>query len=373
MRNRLLHNWYIYIITAGIFCFSVICWLLFFLDILKADHGNRENKNVNFVGSIEYFMDTIDDTWYDNIFLKTRFNALHSSYMYLSTKEIDSNQVIIGKDDWLFYKDNIDGDTIADFEGTNRYGKNELNEMLKTVRYIQGKMEDRGVKFAILVPPNKENIYSEFMPDIYSYNPLSSTDIMVDYLRSNGISILSPKDGLMRYHSDIQLYYSYDSHWNQLGGYIGVKTLMDFWNIPLQEIDEKRILSYPLKGKYHYGAMDDLAQMSGLIAILNDELEYEIEGTRLIDWQRYEKEQNAKEISYFKNTEARLSETVFLIGDSFRTAMIPALCQIFQNVYIVDRSNYSASMLEELNPDYLVVEYVERYSRQISEIDFLLN
>lgn len=31
----------------------------------------------------------------------------------------------------------------------------------------------------------------------------------------------------LAYHQDLQVYYSYDIHWNQLGSYIGVKKVLD--------------------------------------------------------------------------------------------------------------------------------------------------
>ena len=65
-------------------------------------------------------------------------------------------------------------------------------------------------------------------------------------------------------------------------------------------------------------------------------------------------------------------EIVLLVGDSFRTSMIPALSKVFSDVYVLHRSFYNAIMLDEIDPDYVIVEYVERYSENIGEVQNLI-
>lgn len=108
--------------------------------------------------------------------------------------------------------DRTDGNHIADYEGTNPYTDSEMENMLKASLSVQNKFADRGTHFVILVPPNKENIYSEFMPDTYKHADTSSTDSLIKYLYDRGVNIVSPKEELLTYHQDFQVYYSYDTH-----------------------------------------------------------------------------------------------------------------------------------------------------------------
>ena len=65
------------------------------------------------------------------------------------------------------------------------------------------------------------------MPDVYSHVDKTRTDLMAEFLSNQGINIVSPKNYLIDIHERLQLYYYYDTHWNQLGAYIGVRnTLM---------------------------------------------------------------------------------------------------------------------------------------------------
>jgi hypothetical protein len=174
-------------------------------------------------------------------------------------------------------------------------------------------------------------------------------------------------------HDEFQLYYSYDTHWNQLGAYVGVKNVMESWNISKPILAERSILSYNLAGNYHYCGVDDLAKMVGMRSFLyNDEKEYEVEGTGVMDWKEFEDEQNNNEVSYFYNADAQMKATLLLVGDSFRTAMIPSLRETFSDVYVVHRSYYTADLLDEIEPEYLIAEYVERYSSNIGKISSLV-
>lgn len=186
-----------------------------------------------------------------------------------------------------------------------------------------------------------------------------------------GGNIVSPKTELLSYHQDFQVYFSYDTHWNQLGAYIGVKKVLNLWNIEIPPIESRIILKKDLKGNYHYGASDDLAKIVGLLSVFDDEVEYEIEGTLAIDWTQFETEQESRQISHFENPSAENDGTLLLIGDSFRISMVPALLEAYQNVYVIDKSYYEPGMLDIIHPDYVIAEYIERASRSIADIDDL--
>ena len=254
-------------------------------------------SNFSWFQIIDTYIDKFSSTW--KVYKDTNLSKIDSLATYYATKEIISIQVLSGKDRWLFYKSTTDGNPIADYEGKNIYTLNEMEEILENVSEVQQKLQKRGIQFSLLVAPNKENIYSEFMPDNYIHNETSRTDILIDYLDKNDINVISPKQKMLDQKNKEQLYYSYDTHWNQLGAYLGVRELLINWGIFLPELSDRTISCEPLKGHYHYCAEDDLAKMIGLLGVFDDEIEYKIERTPSIDWQKYEKEQTAEEVSFF--------------------------------------------------------------------------
>ncbi|MBR4981435.1 MAG: hypothetical protein IKY94_02620 [Lachnospiraceae bacterium] len=358
---------HIVIIILLMFVFSFLCWKQFFENIDTMVFTAHENEALSKTEIFDEYIDTVDSAWYDQVFEKKNLNALHSMYVYYTLKEIPSEQVVAGKDDWLFYVEKSDGDSIADYEGTKRYPEEEMKEFLYTTLVNQIQMEEKGIQTAILVAPNKENVYPDYMADFYVHNPVSNTDLLVEYLQNNGVRILSSKENMLELASEYELYYPYDSHWNQLGAYVAVGSILQSFHIATEKLENRQILSYPLKGNYHEGAWSDLAHLGGLNYIFDDEMEYEVEGTVQIDWNQYAVTQFNKEVWHYSNADAKLSQSLFLIGDSFRTAMIPALCELYQEVYVIHRTDYMPQMLEEIQPDYVIVEYVERYANQMKE------
>ena len=355
------------IIIILMIVFSFLCWKQFFQNRDSVIFLAHEDESLSKLEILDEYIDMVDSAWYEQIYEKKNLNAMHSMFTYYTLKEIPDEQVAAGKEDWLFYVEKIDSDSIAEYEGSKRYTEEEMKEFLPAVLENQKKLEERGIELAVLVAPNKENVYAQYMPDRYIHNPVSNTDLLVEYLQNQGVRILSPKEELLAVSGEQQLYYTYDSHWNQLGAYVGVKKLLDFWKIPTEELGEREIISYELKENYHEGAWSDLAHMAGLNYVLEDEIEYEVKDTIQIDWNQYAAEQFNKQVSHYTNENAGVAKNLFLIGDSFRTAMIPALSEVFQEVYVIHREDYTPEMMEAVSPDYVVVEYVERYAGQMRD------
>ena len=247
------------------------------------------------------------------------------------------------------YKSSEDGNTIADFEGKELFSEAEKKQMKETLLQTQNELQKRGIDFYLFIAPNKESIYYEDVPSVYKHAKFSRTDLLVQYFQNNEINVVYPKaelDGMKK--GQYPLYFYYDTHWNQIGAYIGTNSLLSYMGLPISTLSNDDLFSKSLTGNYHIGANDDLAKIIGLRkTVFNDENEYSIKGTQKIDWNLYEKEQESTE------------------GDSFRSAMLPLLSEEFSKVCVCHRDNYREEYLSEYKPDYFIAEYVERYSSDI--------
>ena len=376
MKHNYSRYWYTLIVIFSVFILSLMSWIQFFsVKVLKNEEDNGINIEPGLLGTIKYAyhstVDFFDANW--NVYNEKTFSNIDSVLSYYLIKDFDSIQVLAGENNWLFYKGAVDCNPIADFEGTNQFTNLEMNEILDKTLTIQDYLIDKDIKFSLLIPPNKENIYYEYMPKDYSYSNSSRTDELVKYLYDNGVNVISPKEELLKYHNDLQLYYKYDTHWNQLGAYIGVKNVLNSWNECIPSINDKKILKTNLKGQYHYCAEDDLAKMVGMLNYFDDEIEYSINEDYSIKWEEFEEEQNSNQISLFKNVNAANKKKLLLVGDSFRTAMIPSLVEEYSEVYVVHRSYFNKEMIEKINPEYFILEYVERFSGELKYVDSLFN
>ncbi len=385
-----LENWYAIIVVGFVLITSLLSWMRFALitysmliskaesvvqdnsvdDEIVESSNNKESTIEKINTLFEEVTSYVDRNWI--IDKNEKITEIDSLISYYGLGEVISDQVLAGKDGWLFYKSTSDGDPIADYEGTNRYTENEMKQIAQAAMYIQNELENRDIIFSILVAPNKENIYVENMPDEYIHAEESSTDLLIEYLSDVGVNVVSPKEELLDQHMTSQVYYSYDTHWNQLGAYIGVRDVLLSWGINMPKLTERNILKSNLKGNYHYCGGDDLAQMARLRSVFSDEIEYEVEGTIPMEWTDFAKKQGKGEISHFFNENAEINGKIFVIGDSFRSSMIPSLREQFSDVYVVHRDFCFSDMIDEVDPDYIIVEYVERHSQKIKNIEELL-
>ena len=320
--------------------------------------------------SVDAVIDKAESYW--TVPVKKELSNVDTVVTYFGTREVASVQVLAGKGKWLFYKSKNDADPIGDYEGTKQFTQAELDKIAGLVGKLEDKLEKRGTRLAVIFAPNKENIYWENMPDTYVRAEETRTDKLAAFLAEKGFNSVSPKQELLDQHLSTQLYYYYDTHWNQLGGYIGARKLLAGWGISIPDLAERTYTTWPLRENYHYNGQDDLAKMAGLRSILDDETEYEIEGAPKMNWPDYEYQQSHKIMTHFTNEDAPHKARVFLAGDSFRSALVPALREQFSDVYVTLRADYRPEMLEEADPDYMILEFVERYSHQIMRIGPML-
>ena len=347
-RLKYKFKWYIGVFAALLLLYSALCWA----KSLK--YAVTEGIGSNF-----------DSFWSSAMYKKEDVSGVNQILTYLTTGQASATQVKSGKDGWLFFNT---ARTVNDYNGSDVYSGEELSQMLSTALGVQSELGRREINSVIIVAPNKSNVYFDQVLDDFSYSETSRTEKMIEYLAASGVNIISLKDALLEGKSSWQIYYSYDTHWNQLGAYIGVKEALASFDIEISPLSERTVSSMPLRECYHHNAIDDLAIIAGLEKILDDDVEYIIDGTASIDWSTLAVEQNERLVSHFTNPGAQLDSTVFVVGDSFSTSMLPELCEVFSNVYVVHRDGFKPSQIDEFSPDYVIFEYLERYSDQLASV-----
>ncbi len=363
-----------------LYTFAIIFVLTAFLlltvsELVKA--GVRGELKLEYPEGTDYVEATtkfLDKYWGRLFIKKEKLSNADSLLGFFSTGNVFSEQVILGENGWLFYKAKTDADPIGDYEGTNSFSDKEIDKCLKGFEKIKEYCEDNSITYSALIVPNKERVYPEYMPGTYKYADESRTDKLANTLADHGYNVINCKKGLLEGKERNQLYYSYDTHWNRLGANIGLKLGLESMGIQVRPATNLTIKSYGLREiGYHYCGKDDLAEMLGMREIkFNDEVEYEFDEYPVIDWDAFEKEQEAGGVSYFSNPGAENKAKLLLIGDSFRTALVPELRYYFTDIYVVHVENADASVIENSQPDYLLLQYVERYSPRLLDVEDLL-
>lgn len=287
-------------------------------------------------------------------------SAYNSKYKYILSKKIVSRSVKEGKKDWLFYGKPTDGDLFKDYQGLNIPTKAELTNIINNFNKSIIFFKNKGIKPILLVCPNKGQIYPQYLPDEIKLSKVTTTNYIVSFLNQNlSIPIIYPEKQLIEYSKIMETYYSKDTHWNSIGGLIATNVLIEEGfsyksKISINSIDIK-------SGKREN---DDIIKMLNLKGLIEPSTEYSVDLRN-----KTQSFVNNNETIY-RNPIAIYDDSVLLIGDSYRIAIIPYLSYYFKEVICIRRNDYSAQILNNYKPDYVIMEFVGRRLVSMKDFDF---
>lgn len=341
----------------------------------KFDTQNNENRElasfpeVN-LASLGKFPEAFEAFYKDHLPFKNTLVSLNNFIDTSLFRNTRIGDVIIGKDNWLFYLPSKDGENaMADYQKTNLYSQEECGEIASKMEKVRDWLYDCGVeKFHYYVAPNKESIYSEYMPEkpeIIKEGP-SRMEVFADYMKTESdVEFDYLYAYLEEYSEQYQLFRKYDTHMNNLGGYItSEKIAQDMTGefLPIENIVIEKGKK-PCRG--------DLSRMIGKYEELNDDREYGLSDFH--DGVHYEVEneesENQEETLKVFSSDSSNKKTVLVIGDSFRLRLEKFLPYRYSGAVFVRIDDFTPELLEKYKPDDVVVITVERDQRYMENLD----
>lgn len=276
-----------------------------------------------------------------------RFNERLTMFM-TGDSYIGSTQLLLGKNNWLFYKREDDGHPIWDYMGINHYSVNELVQITMNLTEMRDRFRDMGVEFYVITVPNKEIVYSEYMPDtIIRVDEVSRGEQVADYIREKtDLIYIYPKQAFFDVKDRHQVYYSTDTHWNQKGAFVG-----------LQEIFREAYGTYAgldsVNFKIH---ADDYAGDLALIGDVDDK--YGIDTVYVFD-------AKTADPSQYRD------ETALVVGDSFSGFLSIVAEGYYREVHWIDTSEFTMDMVEKYDADVIIWETGERRMDILRDVNLL--
>jgi len=277
---------------------------------------------------------------------------------------IDNGITIQGQKGWAFYDSAKvpDGYTLIDYFGEVRFSEEELKQMASGVEKARQFYAKRGIDYIIVIAPNKEEMYSEYMPERLQKqrkSDQSRVDLAVAYLQKHTqVKIINFKEALLaaKKAMPMEIYFPLDSHWNEIGGYVGYSAMADYLNgfgyrLPVKPIQPEMVTVAGTQKSdldvaevkdinYRVSFMDDMS-----VKCLKDE----DHGFMLV----------------YENAGAPVKKTLLMIRDSFGMGLVPYLNKAFaKTVFAHNKHNKRPqleALLQEYHPDIMVDELVERY------------
>lgn len=262
---------------------------------------------------------------------------------------MESTQVLLGKNNWLFYKTELDGHPLWDYMGINHFTDEELAAIAANLVGMRDGFNALGVDFYVTALPNKEIIYEEYMPDtVARVDTVSRAEQLANYIWDNtDLVYVYPKQALLDAKAEGQIYYQTDTHWNQKGAFVGMQQLMhEAYGVDAKDLDSVSfdITSYDLAG--------DLAVIGGVAD------KYNIDTTYVFDADTADKAQYRDEVA-------------LVVGDSFSGFLSTIAKGYYKEVHWIYTKDFTMSMLDEYDADVVIWESVERYMETFLNVNLL--
>ena len=351
-------------------CFLIMPNIIYRIFYKNFDHINYENrtlasKPILVLTNINEYPKKYEEYFNDYLSFRNELVKLKNLNDIFVFKNIISDRVLLGKNKWLFSND----DNLTEkYMGIERYyfTKEELEKAKNNLIHFRDELEKKNIDFIFMVCPDKQFIYSEYMPDyIKRKSTKNDTDIFVEYIKNNtDIKVVYPKEELLKYKDKYQLYYKYDSHWNTLGAYIGYTELTRILNIDNKSIESFKILefdsAYRNSNKDSSTFYNDMAKMVGLnyIKTFRDDIIYILEDYKYTitnityDW-------SSSRISNYNLDNFKNNRNILIIRDSYSFEMMDYIITTFKQSEFINIGSFKNENITEYNPDIVVFQLVE--------------
>ncbi len=359
MKKR-MGSWILMIAFVAILCLSWVSWFVLQPWADNTNYENRQKASMPELSLATYssFPDAFAEYLEDRLPFRNELMTLNSAVEYYLFRRSTSDNVLIGKENWLFYVSKEDGDPLACYQGTNLMSDDELAVLAENCVFWRDYLAERGMEFVIFIAPNKERVYSEYMPDEYG-SPAEEYKVkqIVEYLRENtDLRVVYPYDELIQAKKAVNepIYYKTDSHWNQIGAYVGASALLKELGIDMPGIADEGISIVEVEK-----AEGDLAKMLYLSKPMKN-----VDGYYCVTGYDTHGVVNDTDdffgLTSYSTADAANDQSLYLIRDSFASAMGMILASQFDTTNMRHLNSYSNDDLWQCDPDVVVLEVVER-------------
>lgn len=179
------------------------------------------------IHEVDKYRDNISAYMDDSFGLRAEIVVMN--YRLHALLGVSSNPgLVIGKQGWAFLK--TDHDVFNQFRGLNRFSDQELDAWIDDMETYRRWLEMQGAAFMIVVAPNQQTAYPEFMPTYANRVwPETRLDQVVRRLRErqSKVAVLDLRPDIFAARKfGLPLYHKYENHWTWFGAFIGYTAVM---------------------------------------------------------------------------------------------------------------------------------------------------
>jgi peptidoglycan/LPS O-acetylase OafA/YrhL len=267
-----------------------------------------------------------------------------------------------GKNDWLFLGNQYDS-TVAKLKLFQPPSDDVLKQSVEPFAKIAISAAKYNIKVALIIGPNKSNIYPEYLPDNLIASPLKYSSFFIDKLKEiPNLSVYDPTNDLLNLKSkEGILYWMTDTHWNNKGAFLSYSGFSSLLNLPVPSVEFKQ-------GNSHSGDLIGISKLQNFP--LHAEDNWDVIWKNNSTWTESDIADEQKtafgSAKVVINSKPLSNKYVWVIGDSFAGSLKQYFNATFKEVSYVghwgDKLKDLPDLLDKADrkPDMVIVVRVER-------------
>ena len=362
MRRR-VHIWFIALFFAAL----VLPFPLFWLLQGGLDTSNHENR------ALTTWQDVAEAPWRektavfedmlgDHAAFRNQFMTLNAAFNYRLFGTVQSSEVLLGREEWLFYKNVSDSRSLDDYQGLNPYSPAQLDQIAADLSALQQLLAQRGVQLVLLVAPIKEGVYSDYMPAGVPQVGATKAQLLVQHLQENtSVPVVFPQAELREAAGQVQVYYKQDTHWNGAGALVACRALQAALGQDVSAFDGVRFVPGGAPKR-------DLADISATYTVLKPDSEVEVQG--FLEQNTLQGPVAEDEMGYRMSAACPQAQgSLVMLRDSFGEGMIPYLSKCYESSLYLHINAFDEAAVDGLENCVFVFELAERNTDRL--LDYL--
>jgi alginate O-acetyltransferase complex protein AlgJ len=309
------------------------------------------------LASLRTFPDSFTKYFEDNFSFRTRLVKWQAALRFRGLRVSPSPTVIAGRDGWLFYAD--DG-AVQDFVDATPFTDEQLENWRQTLEHTRDWLARRGIRYLFVIAPDKHVVYPELMPaTVHRLHDGSRTDQLVRYMNAHSdVDVVDLRPALLRERHRDRLYHRTDTHWNDLGAWIGYEQI-------LERLDMPGVAPVPRSGFAEHDVVSAGMDLAGMIGLKDELTEDDLQ---LLPHQRRRAQVVEPAVPSAHLMDARVvtlhpdraRPRLVMFRDSFASALIPFLSEHFSRAVYLWQYNFDPAIVEAEYPDVVIEEWVGR-------------
>lgn len=350
----------LYVVLFFIFCLLPSICMPFYRGMPFYKGQLAENRNVSVwpalvteEGNLNWdFFDEVQAYVAEHFAFRSELVAADSMLKYKLLHTPCDDQVVIGKEGWLFFDD-----TLLDYAGV-LLTDSELDAIAEKMSAVCGYIRSKGKEPLFVIVPNKNSIYPEYMPSYFgNRSETCNLTLLQERLEALGVPFVDAYHILLAGKQEGELYLHKDTHWNNKGARLVLNEIYAAYGLP----EQYELTEYTLEENHKPDLYGILFPEGGYLEaqpVYDDGKTFAYVG-RL---------HSLDDIMIRTKASSGNGKSILVYRDSFGRAMIPYMGESFDSAVFHRSTPYDLSVMENVECDYVLIEIVERNLRDLGEI-----